>query len=182
MLIPFFLNQAKALPKISRMIYSGHWRLKTALAKTIFNPIQLILKKNFFPQGKQKSQFSVSSLLEHCAIKINESASSFNRNSLKKDLVTTTVNFKNKLAEFPLTLKCYSSLWGQKQQRGVQSENQDSTILTLCPESCASTYVNSTQGENQVEIHTSRCMYVYGAIPRFQNALFNKSWYSLLLC
>lgn len=47
----------------------------------------------------------------------------FNIDSLKRGLVTATVNLKNKLAEFPLTWKCYFKSVGQQQAKGCTYEN-----------------------------------------------------------
>lgn len=43
----------------------------------------------------------------------------FNRDSLKKGLVTTAVNLKNVLADFPLPWKCYFESVRSNRQGGV---------------------------------------------------------------
>ena len=113
---------------------SGHWRMKTELAIIIFNHIQLTSKVSiFFLRKKKKSQFGVTALSDHCAIKIKWVYLMFNRDSLKGGLVTTIVSLKNEWAEFPLTWKCDFKSVGKQQAKGCVHVKIESTISALVP-------------------------------------------------
>ena len=124
----------------------------------------------FLRKKKKKGQFGVTALSDHCAIKIKWVYLMLNRDSLKGGLVTTIVSLKNEWAEFPLTWKCDLKSVGKQQAKGCVHVKIESTISALVPwKVCWA----------RIRLKIYIYIHLHGAIPHFQNALFNKSWYSL---
>lgn len=137
----------------------------------IFNHSQLTSVSIFFfkekKKKKKKSQFGVTALSDHCAIKIKWVYLMLIEILSKGGLVTTIVSLKmNEQNSLLLGSVIFKSV-GKQQAKGCTCENR---VHNFSP--------GALKALGRIRLSIYICTPTY-TIPHFQNALLNKSWYSL---